>query len=61
MTLTSTQMDYRKYSLVPDVMAGDRREPSRADGGDGFGLSDELSPSGACGVDDGVVVFEDGV
>jgi hypothetical protein len=48
--------------FIPTVIASDRREPvAHSDGGDCFGLSDELSPSRACGVDDRVVVFEDGV
>ena len=39
----------------------DMRPVAHSDGCDGFGFGDELSPCGACGVDDGVVVFEDGV
>ena len=34
---------------------------ARSDGCDGFGLGDEFAPGGAGTVDDGVVVFEDGV
>ena len=34
---------------------------AHSNGGNGFGLSDELSPGGGCGVDDRIVVFEHGV
>ena len=34
---------------------------AHSEGRDRFGLSDEFVPSFAGGVDDGVVVFEDGV
>jgi hypothetical protein len=46
-------------TLMPRVTAADRHEPSFAFRC--FGLSDELSPCGASGVDDGVAIFEDGV
>ena len=34
---------------------------SRSDGHDCFGLIDELVPSFATGLDDGVIIFEDAV
>jgi hypothetical protein len=34
---------------------------TRSDGCDGFGLGDEFAPGGAGSVDDGLVIFEDGV
>ena len=49
-------------TLIPKVIATDRRGPIPHSGGCvGFGLGGQFAPCSGGSVDNGVVVFEDGV